>query len=212
MAPDFEYFLRMSLEGRHGHTLPGLFYFDLPMGLAMVFVYHLLVKRPMVSNLPAFMNRRLRRYSTFDWLPYFKMNWFIVILSILFGAASHIFWDAFTHNSGYFATHIQVLRTPVFFFGKDYPIYHMLQHISTGIGLIIVITVLMKLEKEEESDPVQRYWWITLIAFSILIFSVRIAYYNLEVKIGHVVVMAIAAVLFSLILSSLLVRRRYYSS
>ena len=24
MAPDFEYFLRLAPEGRHGHTMPGV--------------------------------------------------------------------------------------------------------------------------------------------------------------------------------------------
>lgn len=210
MAPDFEYFLRMTLVGRHGHTLPGLFYFDLPMSLIMVFVYHLLVKIPLVHNLPPFLNRRLRKFNAFQWLPYFKKNWIVVIISILIGSGSHIFWDGFTHNGGYFVEQFPELHNQIYFFGNDHPTWHVLQHISTGIGLIIVIAVIMKLKKDSVSDPVQSRFWLYFFSLAVLFFTVRIAYYTIDIKIGHVVVIAIAATLYSLILASLTVRRKYY--
>lgn len=35
MAPDFEYFIRMTLYGHYGHTLIGIFIFDIPLGLIL---------------------------------------------------------------------------------------------------------------------------------------------------------------------------------
>lgn len=35
MAPDFEYFIRMTLYGYYGHTLIGIFIFDIPLGLIL---------------------------------------------------------------------------------------------------------------------------------------------------------------------------------
>jgi hypothetical protein len=210
MTPDFEYFLRMTLGGRHGHTLPGLFYFDLPVGLILIFVYHLLVKIPLVHNLPPFLNRRLRKFNSFQWLPYFKKNWVVVIASILIGAGSHIFWDSFTHNSGFFVERFPGLRLQVYFFGEDHPVWHVLQHLSSAVGLIVITVWLMKFKKDSTCDPVQRKFWIYFLSLMIIIFTVRMAYYSIEIKIGHVVVIFIAAALYSLILTSLTVRSKYY--
>ncbi|MEB0248571.1 DUF4184 family protein, partial [Mucilaginibacter sp. 5B2] len=30
LTPDFEYFIRMKVQSDYSHTLPGLFWFDLP--------------------------------------------------------------------------------------------------------------------------------------------------------------------------------------
>ena len=38
MVPDFEYFIRMRTESKYSHTLAGLFWFDLPLGLLLCFV------------------------------------------------------------------------------------------------------------------------------------------------------------------------------
>ncbi|MFY9676569.1 MAG: DUF4184 family protein [Terriglobales bacterium] len=45
MAPDFEYFLRMALEARHGHSFPGVFLLTLPLALVTLWLFHKFVKR-----------------------------------------------------------------------------------------------------------------------------------------------------------------------
>jgi hypothetical protein len=52
LTPDFEYFFKMSVNGVHGHTLPGLLYFDLPVATALALVFHLVVKRNFINNVP----------------------------------------------------------------------------------------------------------------------------------------------------------------
>lgn len=51
MSPDFEYFIKMRLESVHGHSFSGLFYFNLPLTLLLVFVFHLLVRDALILNL-----------------------------------------------------------------------------------------------------------------------------------------------------------------
>lgn len=42
MTPDFEYFIRMKVQSDFSHTLPGLLWFDLPLGLLLSFIYNAL--------------------------------------------------------------------------------------------------------------------------------------------------------------------------
>ena len=59
VAPDLEYFLRMSPQGRYGHTLAGLFVFTLPLGLLTLWLFHAFVKAPFVDLMPDSLARRL---------------------------------------------------------------------------------------------------------------------------------------------------------
>jgi hypothetical protein len=91
ITPDFEYFIRMKIQSNYSHSLPGLFWFDLPLGLLLTFIYHFIVRNQLISNLPKILNRKLSAFKHFDWLTYFKQNWIKVIVSILIGAALHLF-------------------------------------------------------------------------------------------------------------------------
>jgi hypothetical protein len=39
MVPDFEYFLRFAPEGGFGHSLPGVFVFDLPVAFIALWLF-----------------------------------------------------------------------------------------------------------------------------------------------------------------------------
>ena len=109
LTPDFEYFLRMRLKSLYGHTVAGLFWFDLPLGLALAFIFHNQVRNSLFDNLPPFLGSRFQAFRQFDWNGYFIKNIGIVVVSILVGAASHLLWDSFTHDRGYFVRTIQEL-------------------------------------------------------------------------------------------------------
>jgi hypothetical protein len=104
MSPDFEYFLRMKIKSNYSHTLAGMFWFDLSITILLAFVFHLIIRDPFIENSPRFLNNRLSGFIDFDWSSYFKVNFFIVIISCITGAFSHIFWDSFTHKTGYFVS------------------------------------------------------------------------------------------------------------
>lgn len=105
LTPDFEYFIRMKIESNYSHTFWGIFYFDLPLGILLTFVFHNLVKEELFKNLPKKLNQRFIKTEKFNWNKYFIKNWKIVILSIIIGTISHLFWDSFTHESGFFVKH-----------------------------------------------------------------------------------------------------------
>jgi hypothetical protein len=70
MAPDFVYSLRLAPRGSFGHTLPGLVLFCLPAGLAVLWAFHRLMKRPLLALGPPPLQRRLAPLpAPFRFLP-----------------------------------------------------------------------------------------------------------------------------------------------
>ncbi len=89
------------MRSEYSHTIDGLFWFDLPLGILLTFIYHNVVRDCMLDNLPRIVRARLAAYKHRDWNTYFIGNWIVVTLSILIGALSHIVWDSLTHESGF---------------------------------------------------------------------------------------------------------------
>ena len=110
LTPDFEYFLRMRIKSNYSHTIDGLFWFDLPLGLLLALIFHNIVRDSLFDNFPSILKSRFLAFRQFDWNDHFKRKWFVVAISILIGAASHIFWDSFTHDHGYFVQTIPALQ------------------------------------------------------------------------------------------------------
>ena len=54
LSPDFEYFLRMQIHSSHIHTLWGLLYFDLPLGLILAFLFKKNVNHTRLANIDGF--------------------------------------------------------------------------------------------------------------------------------------------------------------
>src|SRR5690606_6477678 len=92
-SPDFEYFFKMSVSSNYSHTRAGLFYFDVPVTIFLAFLFHLVVKKNLIFNLPPFLQRKFHDTLQLDFMQYARSNWFVLILSSLGGAASHLFWD-----------------------------------------------------------------------------------------------------------------------
>jgi hypothetical protein len=209
MIPDFEYFLRMKVQSNYSHTLTGLFGFDLPLGIFIAFVFHNVVRNNLFDNLPTVLESRLTAFKHFNWNRYFKNNWFVVTISILIGAASHIFWDSFTHDHGYFVQTIPALQNSVDFLGGQIPILKILQHSSTLLGGLVIAFAIYKLptNKTEIRNISLKYWTI-LGGLTLTIIAVRLLS-GLELKqYGNVIVTAISAGLISLTLTPWLTRTK----
>jgi hypothetical protein len=143
MAPDFEYFLRMSPQDRYGHTLAGLFLFTLPMGLLILWLFHAYVKAPFIELMPEGLEQRLAdRAGKFRFGG--ASRFALVVASMLVGIGTHLIWDSFTHGSAWTTQHFDVLSRPV-----DLPhigivpLYKLLQHVSTVLGLAVLLAWLV---------------------------------------------------------------------
>ena len=208
LTPDFEYFLRMTIKSNYSHTLGGLFWFDLPLGVLLAFIFHDIVRNSLFNNLPTFFKTKFIAFTSFDWNRHFKRNWFIVVISIIIGAASHILWDSFTHEHGYFVQTIPTLKNSVNLFDKQIPILKILQHLSTIIGGLIIAFAVYKLPIEmTEGEDVNLKYWTIFAGLTLIIIVIRFLC-GLEMKqYGNVIVTAISAALISLTLTSLITKR-----
>lgn len=209
LTPDFEYFLRMRIKSNYSHTIDGLFWFDLPLGIILAFIFYNIIWNSLYNNLPAFLKSRFLPFRKFDWNKYFKRNWLVVIISILIGAASHIFWDSFTHDHGYFVQTIPTLQESVKFLSKQIPILKILQHSSTILGGIVIAFAIYKLPTSKlKKETINLKYWSIFIGLTLIIITVRLLY-GLELKqYGNAIVTAISASLISLTLTPLVSRNK----
>lgn len=143
MAPDFEYFIRMRLKQVHGHSLAGVFYFDLPLTILMLIVFHLLVRKTLILHLPKFFAEKYAAYVNYNWRAYAKRYWYVVISSAVIGIFSHLLWDSFTHSPGYFVQFIPGLKETWHIFNVPIPGYDFMQLLSTLIGGMVILSVLI---------------------------------------------------------------------
>ncbi|MDP2060890.1 MAG: DUF4184 family protein [Flavobacteriaceae bacterium] len=209
LTPDFEYFLRMRIKSNYSHTIDGLFWFDLPLGLLLAFLFHNIVRDRLFDNLPTLLKSRFLTFKNFDWNRHFKQNWLVVTISILIGAASHIFWDSFTHEHGYFVQTIPALQNSVDFLGRQIPILKILQHSSTLIGGLVIAFAIYKLPTNNtENKNINLKYWTILAGLTLTIISVRLLS-GLDIKqYGNEIVTAISAGLISLTISPWLTRTK----
>lgn len=209
LTPDFEYFLRMRIKSNYSHTIDGLFWFDLPLGLLLAFLFHNIVRDKLFDNLPTVLKSRFSIFKDFDWSSHFKQNWLMVTISILIGAASHIFWDSFTHDHGYFVQTIPALQNSVDFFGRQIPILKIFQHSSTLLGGLVIAFAIYKLPTNKtENENINLKYWTIVAGLSLTIIAIRLLS-GLDFKqYGNVIVTAISAGLISLTITPWLARTK----
>ena len=205
LTPDFEYFLRMRIQSSYSHTISGLFWFNLPLGLLIAFIFHNLVRNSLFDNLPIILKSRFSIFAAFDWPEYLKKNWHIVTISLLIGSASHIFWDSFTHEHGYFVEIIPSLRNTLDLFGGQISIFKILQHSSTLLGGLVIVTTISKLpqDKSVSGQLNLKYWGIlTVLTLSVIVLRILSGLdYN---QYGHLIVTSISAGLISVVMTPII--------
>ena len=207
LTPDFEYFLRMRIAGHFSHTLPGIWIFDLPIGVLLAFVFHNIVRDNLIDNLPPPLASRFSVFTTFNWNKHFKTAWPVVVVSIVIGAASHIFWDGFTHRDGYFVQKIPALAGVVDLLSTEVEIFRVLQHLSTLVGFIVIGVAIFQLPVSRgiNSNIPSKYWGtITAIALAVLV--IRLATGLNYRSPGDFVVNILSAGMIGLILTPLILR------
>ena len=209
LMPDFEYFLRMRIQSDFSHTISGLFWFNLPLGILVAFIFHNIVRNSLLDNLPVILKSRLIKFNQFSWNNYFKSNWIVVIISVLIGVFLHLFWDSFTHENGYFVQIIPALTNTVNLFGTQIPILKILQHSSTLTGGFIIVVVLFKLTPNKIIfKKVNTKYWLVVTTITLIITFIRLLS-GLDFKLyGHVIVTMISALLISLTLTPILIRQK----
>lgn len=136
LAPDFEYFIRFQLKSTISHTLLSLFIFNLPLIFLLSYLFHKIVKNQFNEHSPKPLDSWFKTIAEQNWSINSISTLFIFIYSALIGIFSHILWDSFTHINGFFVTRISLFNETII---KNIPLYKILQHLSTLLGLIIIL-------------------------------------------------------------------------
>jgi hypothetical protein len=209
VVPDFEYFIRMRVQSSFSHTPGGIFWFDLPLGLLLAFIFHNNVKCRLITNLPRFLQSRLEPLYQFKWNRYFVQNWHIVIISIIIGTITHLLWDSFTHHSGYFVQRIPWLSQETIILGRQVHISNIIQHLSTLLGGLILVFAIRKLPQTENFHAKMRLdYWAIIFIIVVVIVSIRFLTGLSFKEYGNVIVTIISAGLVALMITPLLMKRK----
>ena len=204
LTPDFEYFIRMKVYSTYSHNWTGLFWFDLPLGLLLLMIYNYLVKNKLIGHLPVYFNKRFSQFKN-SGRQYFGHNFLIILLCLLIGAASHIFWDSFTHPTGYFVVHHHFLSHKIIIQHFTIPVYNILQHLSTLMGIIIILYAINQLQPGETTKVKQiAPYWIKVVVISALILLIRMLSGLKLHDYGDVIMSGISGLLIGLIIVSVI--------
>ena len=214
ITPDFEYFIRMEDKRIYTHTWIGLLYYDIALGILLAFIFHNIVRDPLINNLPKWLQGRLRLYKHFNWNIRFRKRWPSIIISFIIGGISHFFWDAFTSESGYFTLQISTLKATHIVAGIPIEGHMIVQVLSSLIGGIIIFYAIWQLpfhHQTQISIKPSKYWVIfVLIAFAI--YMLRMLIVPTATEIEDFIIPAVSASLFSLILTPLFLKHNYSHS
>jgi hypothetical protein len=179
MAPDFEYFLRFSPGGGYGHTFAGAFFLSLPLALVVLWIFHAIVKVPLIRLFPE--RFRLRLATHIGRFSFRGMKQFVlIVVSVLIGIATHIIWDSFTHRHKWPLDHWTLLRqgvhVPVF---GVLPLYKVLLHTSNVVGALVLCAWVMGWYRRTEPHhddkwaaiPSARKWLVVTSITSLALFA-----------------------------------------
>lgn len=198
--PDFEYFFRFSLASNFSHTLFGLFFFCLPVGMYLAKAFHLVVRNQLIDALPQSLYQRFVRYKDFDWAGYKQERRLTVYACVLIGAASHLVWDGFTHERGFVADWFPFWANATAEIGDwSIPLTRAMQHGSTliGLGYIYLFVKLMPKDSLKNNNISHRTsFWVVQILFG---FTYLLIWFCIaeDIFLGDTVVAVIATSLLS---------------
>jgi hypothetical protein len=138
MAPDFEYFVRLSPGGGWGHTIAGAFCLSLPLGLVVLWLFHRYARLPMVALLPQGLECRLGPYLQ----PFrFRGRFLLILVSLLAGIATHLAWDSFTHPHTWLYHHWDFLHRRIHLPRIGFIHNYFLLQLISSVGGILVLLV-----------------------------------------------------------------------
>ncbi|MCG9791635.1 DUF4184 family protein [Flavobacterium algicola] len=200
LSPDLEYFFRMKMKSEISHTLLGIFIIDLPLGLLVLFLFHLCIKNALLENLPTFFQFRTQELQASKWLQYFKNNFWVIIVSFVFGALTHLVWDSMTHWDGYIVRRFTFLNSDF----NGVALYSYLQYISSVIGLVFMAIYFIKLPVNNEiTSKINGFYWLWVLAISSMVFLIRLSFGIKKEEWATVLVSVISAVFIGLVIAGI---------
>lgn len=216
IAPDLEYYLSLKATASYiGHSLPGFFWFDIPVALITCFVFHNIIRNVLVPCLPMWYRCRLHPLLSFNWNRYVKEHKLALLLSVIIGILSHFLWDAFTHQEGAVIMLIPFLSKQINLFHQPVHIYSMMQFLFSVVGLWVINRHIASLPTQEQmarsGANCFRYWSsVAWAAACILI--IRIIALPQYLTFWDLFMASIGSQLYAIVIVSLFAGKRKFVS
>ena len=173
MVPDFGFLMPWRPARAETHGALALLTFCLPVGLAAFWTFQQLIKTPIMAVLPNSAYGRWRRFEVPADIRSAK-QWLLSACGVLVGAATHVVWDAFTHEGARGVRMIPELDDPVMdIAGHRLAGPRLLQDISSLVGLVLVLAIVayglrggraVDAALTRSLSPRERYAWIAAYA------------------------------------------------
>jgi hypothetical protein len=142
MIPDLPLFVPFSPSYVDTHSISGIFTVCTPLGLVCLVIFRCLLKRPLFALLPDAARRRCAHVSRPSIEP--TVSFFAAsAVALVIGAATHIFWDSFTHAGRWGTTVFPILNESRIFFGRvNLKLCDALQYACSFVFLPLVFVIL----------------------------------------------------------------------
>ncbi len=211
MGPDLEYFARVKLVSRIGHELWGIAAWCVPVTILCAWLFHRVVKWPLVRIAPRAFAGQLAAYAERRWMPAWTPGAVaILILSAALGSLTHIVWDSFTHAGTWGTEHVAFLRE-----FHDVPVvgrmatHRILQHGCSVVALVILgILAVGALRSVEprfvETGP--RGGWLALVTVATILAYAKMFRAH-ETDIGSMIVAPMCGVIYGSLIYGAVSRR-----
>jgi hypothetical protein len=151
MAPDFAFFIPFAPYRSSTHSIPGIFWFCLPVSLAVWYIFIRWMEQPTMALFPDAWREKLTPTG-----PITPKLLALTSLGIVLGAGTHLLWDSFTHSHTWASTAMPALRERQSALGGA-PLYHLLQVASSVFGLAVLFVWLLNLRRRPM--PAEPFDW-----------------------------------------------------
>jgi hypothetical protein len=194
-APDLEFFFRMRMQSEISHKFSGVFLIDLPLSILVVLLFHQIIKKPLLTNLPLFFQQRLKTLKQSDWLSYFNKNKTTVFFSFFVGVLTHLIWDSMTHWDGYLVLRSTFLNQKI----SHVACYDILQYLSSLIGLFCISLYFIQQTKVPVATvQISSFYWYGIVLISCVCIVLRFVLVTNRNTIGDILVGIISSVFISM--------------
>jgi hypothetical protein len=207
MIPDFKFYLQLKENIYSENTSFSFLCIDLSLAIFFSYLFHNLLKKPLLANLPILWSDKFKASQTNQWNQYAASNKIVIIFSALLGVMTHIVWDGFTHHDGFFVTLIDVLNYKIHFNSYDLPIYFLLQILFSILGLAILFNFIYKKKfiQEVSFKHLSSYsYWIYFLIIFIILLAMRLMLLPQYNTFWSIVIAIIGCALYAWTLNSII--------
>ncbi|MFF3439492.1 DUF4184 family protein [Streptosporangium sp. NPDC002721] len=128
MVPDLPYYLPLPFSSRITHGWLGALLVDLPLGVAVLVVFHLVLRAPLTALAPDGLRARLPDRAR-------PVRGVAAVAALLAGVATHLVWDGFTQVGGFAVAHWPAMRVSVV---GAHRVFNVAMYVSSLGGLVVL--------------------------------------------------------------------------